>query len=64
MINGVDKVIITLLDALEGINPIKICTAYELNGKKLESWPIQSEVIENCTPIYKTFEGWEAKTRD
>jgi len=64
MINGVDKVIITLLDALEGINPIKICTTYELDGKKLESWPIQSEMIENCIPIYKTFEGWEEKSRD
>ncbi|MFW9902368.1 MAG: adenylosuccinate synthase [Candidatus Thorarchaeota archaeon] len=64
MINGVDKVVITLLDALEGINPIKICTAYELEGKTLESWPIQSEMIEKCKPIYKEFEGWEEKSRD
>ncbi len=64
MINGVDKVIITLLDALEGINPIKMCIDYELDGKKLESWPIQSEIIENCKPIYKSFEGWEEKTRE
>ncbi len=64
MINGVDKIVITLLDALQGINPIKICTDYELNGKILESWPIQSEIIENCKPIYKTFEGWEEKTRE
>jgi len=63
MINGVDKIIITLLDALQGINPIKICTGYELDGKNLESWPIQSEIIENCKPIYKNFEGWEEKTR-
>ncbi|MFX0039724.1 MAG: adenylosuccinate synthase [Promethearchaeota archaeon] len=64
MINGVDKIIITLLDALQGINPIKMCTAYELDGKLLESWPIQSEIIENCKPIYKTFDGWEEKTRE
>ena len=64
MINGVDKVIITLLDALHGINPIKMCIDYELDGKKLESWPIQSEIIENCKPIYKSFEGWEEKTRE
>ncbi|MFX1593921.1 MAG: adenylosuccinate synthase [Promethearchaeota archaeon] len=64
MINGVDKVIITLLDALQGINPIKICIGYKLNGKELESWPIQSEIIEDCKPIYKTFEGWEEKTRE
>lgn len=64
MINGVDKIIITLLDALQGINPIKICIAYELNGEILESWPIQSEIIEKCKPIYKEFEGWKSKTRD
>ncbi len=64
MINGVDKIIITLLDALQGINPIKMCIGYELDGKKLESWPIQSEIIENCEPIYKSFEGWEENTRE
>lgn len=64
MINGADRVIITLLDALEGVNPLKICTAYELEGKLLESWPIQSEIIEQCKPIYKTFNGWEPKTSE
>ena len=64
VINGVDKIVLTLLDALQGINPIKICDSYELNGKILDSWPIQSEIIENCIPIYKTFEGWEKRSRE
>jgi len=64
MINGIDKIIITLLDALQGINPIKMCTGYELYGNLLESWPIQHEIIEKCTPIYKKFEGWEEKSSD
>ncbi|NVM34623.1 MAG: adenylosuccinate synthase [Candidatus Lokiarchaeota archaeon] len=64
MINGIEEIIVTLLDALEGINPLKICTGYELNGEVLESWPIQSEIIENCTPIYKNLEGWSEKTRE
>ncbi len=64
MINGIDKIVITLLDALQEINPIKMCTAYELDGKILESWPIQHEIIEKCKPIYRTFEGWEELTRD
>ncbi|MFX1569423.1 MAG: adenylosuccinate synthase [Promethearchaeota archaeon] len=64
MINGVDKIVLTLLDALQGINPIKICYSYELNGEVLESWPIQSEIIENCKPIYKNFEGWEERSRE
>ena len=63
MINGIDKIVISLLDALEGINPIKICTNYELDGKNLDSWPIQHEIIEKCKPIYKTFDGWDKRTR-
>ena len=62
MINGIDSVVITLLDALEGITPIKICTGYILNEKPLKYWPIQSEIIDKCIPVYKTFEGWEPRT--
>ena len=64
MLNGIDKIIITLLDALQGITPIKVCTAYELDGEILESWPIQHEIIEKCQPIYKSFEGWEEMSRE
>ena len=63
MINGIDYIVITLLDALHGIDPINLCTGYELDGEVLESWPIQHEIIEKCTPIYKSFEGWEVKPR-
>jgi len=64
MINGIDSVIITLLDALEGINPLRICTAYELDDKPLESWPIHYEIIEKCKPKYETFNGWEPKSSE
>ncbi len=64
IINGVDKIVITLLDALQGVNPIKICTGYKLDGEVLESWPIQHEIIEKCTPIYRSFEGWSEISRE
>ncbi len=62
MINGIDYIIITLLDALEGIEELKICIGYELDGKALENWPIQPEIIDRCKPTYKTFKGWEPKS--
>jgi adenylosuccinate synthase len=62
IINGVNSVIITLLDALEGINPLIICTGYKLEGTILKDWPIHPDIIERCKPIYKTFEGWDART--
>ncbi|MHA1669230.1 MAG: adenylosuccinate synthase [Promethearchaeota archaeon] len=64
MINGVDKLVITLLDALEGINPIKMCVGYTRNGEILKSWPIQPEIVEECNPIYEEFEGWEPHTSE
>ncbi|MFO8019605.1 MAG: adenylosuccinate synthase [Promethearchaeia archaeon] len=64
MINGVDYIVITLLDALEGIDPLKVCVGYQMDGKELESWPIQSELIEKCTPIYKTFKGWKPRSSE
>ena len=64
MINGIDAVIITLLDALEGISPLRICTGYDLNGKPLKYWPIQSEIVDKCKPVYRNFDGWEPKTRE
>ncbi|MFX1297954.1 MAG: adenylosuccinate synthase [Promethearchaeota archaeon] len=64
MINSIDSAIITLLDALEGIDQLKICIGYELDGQLLESWPIQAEIIDKCKPIYKTLEGWERRTSD
>jgi len=63
MINGVDYLIISLLDALEDINPLYICTHYEFNGNSLESWPIQSEIIEQCKPIYIKMDGWGNRSR-
>jgi len=64
MINGVDSIAITLLDALEGINPLKICTGYEYEGNILKSWPIHHEIIEHCIPIYESFEGWPVITHE
>lgn len=64
MINGVNYIVLTLLDALEGIDPLKVCVGYKMDGKSLESWPIQSELIEKCKPIYREFSGWESRSSE
>lgn len=61
MINNYNAIAITLLDALEGINPVKLCVGYKYEGNNLESWPIHSEIIEKCEPIYIEMPGWNAK---
>jgi len=64
MINHYDGLAITLLDALEGVNPIKICVGYNYRGEKLESWPIHSEIIDECEPDYIEMPGWTPRSAE
>ena len=58
MINGLTGISLMLLDVLSGIETLKVCTAYELNGKKIESIPSRISDFEACKPIYETLPGW------
>jgi len=44
------------LDVLDGFDEVKVCVAYEYNGKTIDYLPSD---LENVTPIYKTFKGWD-----
>ena len=44
-------------DVLSGIDTIKACTHYELNGKQIDYLPFEDN--ENLTPIYKELNGWD-----
>jgi adenylosuccinate synthase len=59
MLNDYDHLAIMLCDPMGGLKEVKICVDYELDGKKLGKWPIQSEIIEKCKPVYITMPGWE-----
>jgi adenylosuccinate synthase len=58
MINGIDELAVTNLDGLDGVDPIKVCVAYRLNGKRLDVPPCDAAQLENCEPIYREFAGW------
>jgi adenylosuccinate synthase len=64
MLNNYDGIALTLLDALEGVKTIKICVGYNYQGKKLESWPIHSEIIEKCEPEYIEMPGWTPRSAE
>ena len=54
-INGCDQLALMKLDVLDGFDKVKICTAYEIDGKKADTVPYS---LENITPIYEELEGW------
>ena len=57
-INGLDSIVITKLDILDHFEKIKVCTAYEYKGEKLDFFPTDPEILSNIKPIYEEFEGW------
>jgi adenylosuccinate synthase len=58
MINGVTDILVTKADVLDGMDDIKVCTAYEINGEQTQQFPfdIQHQTIE---PVYTTLPVWE-----
>ncbi len=58
-VGGMDQLILTKLDVLSGMEKIKVCTHYEVNGKKLENFSFMSNDIHNVKPVYKELKGWK-----
>ena len=61
-INGTTGIVITKLDILDGLDTIKICTSYRHNGKVYEEFPKETNIFEECEPVYEEVEGWTAST--
>ncbi|MEE2774361.1 MAG: adenylosuccinate synthase [Pseudomonadota bacterium] len=58
-INGVTKIALTKLDVLCGLDQLKICIGYELDGKKIDYFPLQQTNQEKVKPVYEVLEGWK-----
>jgi len=55
-LNGVSKIALMKLDVLDGLDEVKVCVAYEIDGKTIDYVPYN---LEGAKPIYKSFKGWE-----
>ena len=58
-INGFNSIALTHLDTYDGFPSIKVCTAYKLNGKTMNSFPSSSSILEECQPVYEELPGWQ-----
>jgi adenylosuccinate synthase len=57
-LNSLTGVAITKLDILGGLDEIKICTGYEVDGKPIDEFPANLNVLAACKPVYETLPGW------
>ena len=60
--SGVSGIALTKLDVLDGFKTLKICVAYDLDGKRMDHLPIAADQQARCTPIYEEMEGWSETT--
>ena len=61
-VNGVDYWALTKLDVLDTIAKIKICVAYELDGKRIDTIPSSASDLARVKPIYEEMDGWLCET--
>ncbi len=61
-INGVSGMCLTKLDVLDGLDTLKLCTGYKLNGKVVDIFPVGAEEAAACEPIYEEMPGWKEPT--
>lgn len=62
LLNGVTGLCLTKLDVMDGLEEVKICVGYKLDGQSLEVPPIGAADIARVEPVYESMPGWSEKT--
>ncbi len=58
-LSGISNLSLMMMDVLGHLDEIKICTAYEINGKLTKDFPSHVEQLRIAKPVYETFPGWK-----
>jgi adenylosuccinate synthase len=57
-VNSLSDLVLTKLDILSGLDEIPVCVGYELDGRRVDSFPTDLSVLARCRPIYEALPGW------
>ena len=57
-VNSVSSIMLNKLDILSGIDTLRVCVAYEIEGHRIETWPSSGAALARATPIYDEYAGW------
>jgi adenylosuccinate synthase len=62
MVSGVKGVALTKLDVLDGLDALRICTGYRLDGAEIDHLPTAAALQARVEPVYETLPGWSEST--
>jgi len=60
--NGVTGLCVTKLDVLDGLERLKICVGYRLDGRQVDDMPMLVDRYAECEPVYEELSGWRSST--
>ena len=61
-INSLSGLCITKLDVLDKLENVELCTGYKINGKIMDTPPIDADLLAKCKPVYEEYPGWQSST--
>ena len=61
-INGISAIALTKIDVLDALPTLKIATAYEIGGERVEEFPRRIELLTKARPIFEDHPGWTENT--
>jgi adenylosuccinate synthase len=62
-VNGIDRIVLTKPDVLEGMPELAICTGYRVKGEVLKEFPADPWALDAAEPLYKRMPGWKDSVR-
>ena len=62
-INGINGIALTKLDILDGMEKLKVCTGYKIDGEHFDHMPASSVAQAKIEPVYEVMEGWSESTQ-
>ena len=63
-VNGITELCVTKLDVLDKLDPVKLCTAYRIDGEETCVFPLDPNKLDNVEPVFAEMKGWNTSTRE
>jgi adenylosuccinate synthase len=63
-VNSNSAIVLNKLDILSGLEILRLCVAYDIDGRRVETWPSSGAALSRAVPIYEEFPGWEEPIHD